>query len=225
MDNELTYKGFEDIPVHNFYKIVEESDVRWFFKGYYKGKEIELSEDDEITLLDRYKKVYDDRINYTNDVKSKEYYRKLIDISKLETKLFRMQNSFDVLTLLDVDAKYSIEFIEYFEQEGYKFNGKVIDLETKIEYLKWLKGKIKGFNTKVKAKKLEYKDVLEPKKIEGATAKFDLVKEKIILEEALSRVIDIYTCPLIEWSAIIIRAEEKARIQKAHTEKIKNKRR
>ena len=51
------------------------------------------------------------------------------------------------------------------------------------------------------------------------------MKEKILLEEALNRVIDIYICPVKEWCALVIRAEEKAESQKAQLERIKSKKR
>ena len=73
-----TYLGFEDIPVYNFYKIAETGDMRWFYKKFRSNKNIEVSEEDFITLSEKYKSTFSDRIEYTNDVKSIEYYRKKV---------------------------------------------------------------------------------------------------------------------------------------------------
>jgi len=220
-----TYLGFEDIPVYNFYKIAETGDMRWFYKKFRSNKDIEVSEEDFITLSEKYKSTFSDRIEYTNDVKSIEYYRKLEEISNLEIKLFRMTSAFNVLTKIELDNKFFKEYVEYFaEYEFYIFEKEINTEEIRIEYLEWLQIKIKGFGTKVKVRKALYKDILEPEKITEENAKFDIVKEKILLQEALSLSIDIYTCPLIEWCAMIIRAEEKAVQAKKEVDKIKNKR-
>lgn len=220
-----TYLGFEDIPVYNFYKIAETGDMRWFYKKFRSNKDIEVSENDFITLSEKYKSTFSDRIEYTNDVKSIEYYRKLEEISNLEIKLFRMTSAFNVLTKIELDNKFFKEYVEYFaDYEFYTFEKEINTEKLKEEYFKWLQIKIKGFKTKVNVRKALYKDILEPEKVTKENAKFDIVKEKILLQEALSLSIDIYTCPLIEWCAMIIRAEEKAVQAKKEVDKIKNKR-
>ena len=220
-----TYLGFEDIPVYNFYKIAETGDMRWFYKKFRSNKNIEVSEEDFITLSEKYKSTFSDRIEYTNDVKSIEYYRKLEEISNLEIKLFRMTSAFNVLTKIELDNKFFKEYVEYFaDYEFYTFEKEINTEKLKEEYFKWLQIKIKGFKTKVNVRKALYKDILEPEKVTKENAKFDIVKEKILLQEALSLSIDIYTCPLIEWCAMIIRAEEKAVQAKKEVDKIKNKR-
>tara|TARA_R110002167_G_scaffold241725_3_gene446982 strand:+ start:2246 stop:2923 length:678 start_codon:yes stop_codon:yes gene_type:complete len=225
MANLKTYLGFEDIPVYNFYKIAETGDMRWFYKKFRSNKDIEVSENDIFILSERYKEVYSARVKYTNDVKSIEYYRKLVEISDLETKLFRIQSAFNVLTKIELDNKFFKEYVEYFaEYEFYIFEKEINTEKIRIEYLEWLQIKIKGFSTKVKVRKALYKDILEPEKITEENAKFDSIREKILLQEALSLSIDIYTCPLIEWCAMIIRAEEKAVQAKKEVDKIKNKR-
>ena len=220
-----TYLGFEDIPVYNFYKIAETGDMRWFYKKFRSNKDIEVSEEDFITLSEKYKSTFSDRIEYTNDVKSIEYYRKLEEISNLEIKLFRMTSAFNVLTKIELDNKFFKEYVEYFaDYEFYTFEKEINTEKLKEECFKWLQIKIKGFKTKVNVRKALYKDILEPEKVTKENAKFDIVKEKILLQEALSLSIDIYTCPLIEWCAMIIRAEEKAVQAKKEVDKIKNKR-
>jgi len=219
------YLGFEDIPVFNFYKIVETSDVRWFYKKFRFDKDITAEGEVKSELLERYKEVYNDRVKYTNDIKTGEYYRKLNELSDLETKLFRITSSFDVLVEINFDNELFNEYVEYFsEDEGYVFVKKITSKEIRLEYLVWLRKRIKGFKTKTAVKKANYADILKPAEINSKNAKFDPIKEKILLQESLGVTIDIYKCPLIEWCAMIIRAEEKSKEAKEQVEKIKRKR-
>tara|TARA_R110000782_G_scaffold233959_1_gene320147 strand:+ start:2545 stop:3222 length:678 start_codon:yes stop_codon:yes gene_type:complete len=225
MSKNKTYLNFEDLPVYNFYKIVESSDMRWFYTKFRTDKDIEVSEKDIIDLSNRYKNIYDERVKYTNDTKSIEYYRKLNQLSDLETKLFRITSAFDVLIELKVGSNLFFEYIVYFkEDEGFSYSKEIKSDEQALEYVEWLRREIKGFKTKVAVVKSNYSDVLKPVDINYKNANFDIVKEKILLQESLLISIDIYKCPLIEWCAMIMRAEEKAIQAKRELDKIKNKR-
>ena len=225
MSKNKIYLNFEDLPVYNFYKIVETSDMRWFYEKFRNDKDFIISEDESLELITRYTDIYDERVKYTNDTKSLEYYRKLNEMSDLETKLFRITSAFDILIDMKVDSDLFSEYVTYFnEDEGFVYSKEVKDKETALEYIEWLRRKIKGFRTKVKVKKSNYADILKPADINSKNANFDIVKEKILLQESLVLSIDIYTCPLIEWCAMIIRSEEKSIQAKKDLDKIKNKR-
>lgn len=220
-----TYLGFEDIPAYNFYKITETSDVRWFLKKFRNNRDLVISEEESIQLAERYKEVYDARIKYTNDVKSIEYYRKLNEVSDLETKLFRLTTAFDSLIDIPFHNKLFKEYLNYFkDSENFSYTKDVETEEEALEYVNWLGSQIKGFKTKVAVKKSNYSDILKPVNVNEKNANFDIVKEKIILQESLSIMIDVYKCPLIEWCAMIIRAETKAEDSKRQIDNIKNKR-
>lgn len=226
MSLNKTYIGFEDIPVNNFYKIAETGDLRWFYKSFSEDRLLRLSEVDAVSLAERYKKVYDDRVKYTNDVKSNEYYRKLNEVSDLKAKLFRITSAFDVIIDLEPNSRMFLRYVEYFKE--YEFFNYEKDLKSDddfLDYIKWLNIKIKGFKTKVAITESNYSSVLKPNVIKPENDKFDIVKEKIILQECLGNVpINIHTCSLIEWCAMILRAEEKSIESKKQLDKIKNKR-
>lgn len=225
MGKQKTYLGFDDLPTYNFYKIAETTDVRWFYKSFRKNRNLELTDEESIILIDRYKETYDARIKYTNDVKSAEYYRKLTEISNLETKLFRMTSAFDILVGMPFDHKLFKDYVTYFkEDEGYGIDCVVTSEETKDKYLGLLQRKIKGFRTKLNVKKSNYSDILKPEEVTSENEKFDIIREKILLQESLGVNIDIYKCPLIEWCAMLVRAEEKSVSAKKQIEKIKQKR-
>ena len=225
MSKNKIYLSFEDLPVYNFYKIVETSDMRWFYEKFRNDKDFTLSEDELVELVTRYTDIYDERVKYTNDTKSLEYYRKLNELSDLETKLFRITSAFDILIDIKVDSDLFSEYVIYFnEDEGFVYSKEIENKETALEYIEWLRREIKGFRTRVKVKKSNYADILKPADINSKNANFDIVKEKILLQESLVLSIDIYTCPLIEWCAMIIRSEEKSIQAKKDLDKIKNKR-
>jgi len=220
-----TYLGFEDIPAYNFYKIAETSDMRWFIKKYRIDRTLGISKEEEIKLVSRYKEIYDERIKYTNDVKSIEYYRKLNEISDLETKMFRLVSAFNCLIDIKFNSTLFKEFVSYFSNdEGLLYSEAISNKEESLNYVNWLSIQIGGIKTKLAVKKSNYSDVLKvidntPKKVN-----FDIIREKVILQESLGLMINIYTCPLIEWCAMIIRAEEKSTDSKKQLDKIKNKR-
>ena len=221
-----SYLGFEDIPVYNFYKIAETSDMRWFYKKFRTNRDIQISEKENIALTLRYKEVYKKRVEYTNDLKTQEYYRKLGEVSDLETKLFRLTSGFNALIVIKLSNPLFSQYVEYYkEDEGYNYKKEIKTKEERLKYLSWLQSKIKGFSTKVKVKKANYSDILKPKEVTEQNSKFDVIKEKILLQESLGGIhIDIYKCPLIEWCAMIMRAEEKSKDAKKQIEKIKQKR-
>jgi hypothetical protein len=225
MSNDKIYLSFEDLPVYNFYKIVETSDMRWFYEKFRSDKDFILSDNEVIKLAIRYKGIYDERVKYTNDTKSAEYYRKLNEMSDLETKLFRITSSFDILIDMKFDCNLFQKYVTYLnEDEGFVYSKEIDNEETALDYMKWLSTKIKGFRTRVKVMKSNYADILKPADINSKNANFDIVKEKILLQESLVLSINIYTCPLIEWCAMIIRSEEKSIQAKKDLDKIKNKR-
>ena len=224
MNKDKIYLSFEDLPVYNFYKIVETSDMRWFYEKFRTDKSLTLSDDELLELATRYTDIYDERIKYTNDTKSLEYYRKLNEMSDLESKLFRISSAFDVLIDMNSNSDLFSEYVTYFnEDEGFVYSKEIDTKEKALDYIKWLRVKINGFRTKVKVKKSNYADILKPADINSKNANFDIVKEKILLQESLAISINIYTCPLIEWCAMIMRAEEKSVQAKKELDKIKNK--
>lgn len=215
------YLGYDSIPVYNFYKISETTDFRWFYKRYdgFNIKELE-----DAVLLDlaiRFKQIFVDRIEYLDDIKTKEYYRKLIEVSNTEMKYTRMQNTLNTLKEIPFKSEYFIKYVEDLKEDGLKFGEPVIESQQEV-YLKLMQSKVKGFKTKLGALKLEYKDVLEPKK---EKVKQDLIKEKIVLKEVLpEQDIDIHKTTLKEWDALVKRAGEKAKEHQKQMGKIKNRR-
>jgi hypothetical protein len=146
-------------------------------------------------------------------------------MSDLETKLFRITSSFDILIDMKFDCNLFQKYVTYLnEDEGFVYSKEIDNEETALDYMKWLSTKIKGFRTRVKVMKSNYADILKPADINSKNANFDIVKEKILLQESLVLSINIYTCPLIEWCAMIIRSEEKSIQAKKDLDKIKNKR-
>ena len=220
-----TYMGFEDIPVNNFYKIAETGDLRWFYKSFLEDRSIKTSDFQLKELAERYKNIYDARIKYTNDVKSTEYYRKLNEISDLKAKLFRISCAFDVVIDLEPRSDIFLKYIEYFKEcEFFTYLEELKTDQDFLHYINWLRIKIKGFKTRVAITESNYSDVLKPSSINSEKDQFDIVKEKVLLQESLGIAINIYTCPLIEWCAMMLRAEEKSIESKRQLDKLKNKR-
>ena len=207
-----TYLGYEDITVKHFYKISETSDLRWFYKDYQGGESKELKDSDAKELAERFKKIFVDRIEYLDDYKTKEYYRKLIEVTNAKMKLYRITNTLKLINEIPLKSEYFDQFVQDLKEEGLKYGKPVTTEEDRIIYLNLIDVKIKGFKTKLSALKLEYKDILEPKQ---AAKKFDLMAEMIILQEILpEQRINVNKTPLKLWDGYKKRAEDKSKEQK-----------
>jgi len=206
-----TYLGYEDIIVRNFYKISETGDLRWFYKDYEGIDGKELKDAQTVELGARFKQIFLDRIDYLDDYKTKEYYRKLIEVQNAKMKLYRLLNTLKLVKEIPLKNEYFQKFVQDLKEEGLKFGKPVKTEDDRTVYLKLMESKVKGFKTKVSALKLEYKDVLEP---EEASKKFDLTNEMIILQEVLpEQRININKDPLKLWDAYAKRAKEKVKKQ------------
>ncbi len=206
-----TYLGYEDIIVRNFYKISETGDLRWFYKDYEGIDGKELKDAQTVELGARFKQIFLDRIDYLDDYKTKEYYRKLIEVQNAKMKLYRLLNTLKLVKEIPLKNEYFQKFVQDLKEEGLKFGKPVKTNKDREIYLKLMESKVKGFKTKVSALKLEYKDVLEP---EEASKKFDLTNEMIILQEVLpEQRININKDPLKLWDAYAKRAKEKVKKQ------------
>jgi hypothetical protein len=221
---QKTYIGFDDLPVYNFYQIIEYSDVRWFYKTFYKGSELKISETQEKMLSDRFQDIFSERLEYSNDLKSLEFYRKYTELRSLEVKFYRIVNSFNVI--LDIyfdDISFGL-FVNDFAKEGFIYDKQIRNENDRIKYILWLQKKIKGVKNKLNITRIRNADVLENKDVSQVISKFDLVKEKILLQEALGISINERKCSLKEWVALCMRAEEKARQHNREIERMKAKR-
>ena len=214
-----TYLGYDDIAVKNFYKISETSDFNWFYKDFQgvDGKDFEDKE--SIKFAERFKQIFLDRIEYLDDHKTREYYRKLTEVGNLEMKVYRIGNTLHTLKDIPLKNEYFQKFVEDLKQDGLKFGKPVKFKKDRIVYLKLMDSIVKGIRTKLSALKLEYKDILEPKE---ASKKFDLTREMIILQEVLpEQRINVNTDPLKLWDGYVKRAGEKAEENKKQMAKIK----
>ena len=214
-----TFIGYDDIIVKNFYKISETSDFNWFFKEFEGVEGKKLTDKQNLTFAQRYKQIFLDRIEYLDDVKTKEYYRKLNEVEILKMKVYRLANTLTTLNDIPLNNEYFEKFVQDLKEEGLKFGKPVKTEAERKSYLKLMDSKVKGWKTKLSVLKLEYKDVLEQKKEDK---KFDLVKEMIVLQEALpEQRININKTPLKLWDGYIRRAGEKAAENKKQMAKIK----
>lgn len=220
LNQKLLYRGFSDLPIYNFYEILKTHNMCFFFKDYLDGDDIVIEHKDEMMLIDRFKKVFQDRLDYSGDIKAIESQRKIKEVQREEAKLYRMKNTFNTLIEIPFANKFFNLFVEDLKKDGVKFK-KELTPKTKLAFFDFVIKKIKFQGNKIKTLKVEYKDELEVKESNGE--EFDLMKEKIILDEISNKDIDIYSCPVKEWTALVLRAKEKQEAERKKLEKIKNK--
>ncbi|MCB0743509.1 MAG: hypothetical protein KDC67_06370 [Ignavibacteriae bacterium] len=208
MKIQNTYKGYDDLPTHNFYEIASKGDLGWFFKDYDgDGKEIE-QETKEI-LAKRFHSIYDERIAYTGNVNTEHYFKVANDIIKLENKLMRIENALMCFETMSIKSEFFQQYVDYFKEEGI-MSGEVKTEKEKESYITTIKNKKSGFRNKLKLLKFNNKDILDAFK-DKSEKEVDILRLKILLEESLDLKyrLDLKTIPIKEFDALHKRAEQK----------------
>lgn len=203
------YKGYNSLPVFNFYEIIRSNNLAWFIKGY-DDDPIELTEKETISYTELFHKIYEESLAYLGNVKSEQHFKKLAEIDSLETKIVRVSNTCKIIANIPLTSKWFVKFVDDLKEEGFKYTKPITTEEEKLTYFKYLESRLKGERNKLNIKKIQYKDVLPNEKKKKKP--IDLVKNKIILEEILApKSIDLRTMPLKEWDALCKRADEKVK--------------
>lgn len=194
------YQRYDDIPVYNFYAVLENGDIRNMLYNF--NDEI----DNEQLLVDVFHKIYEDRIDYLDDNGIKIQYQIKGRLNSMEMQLVRLSNDYGVLKNLAYGSKYWLLFAQEVVEEGI-----TIKSENKSDYLHKLDKQIKGFKNKIKAFKIQNKEYLVDK--DGTP--IDLIKEKLLLKEVLpNQEINIKKTSLKEWDALHKLARERIKHKK-----------
>lgn len=199
----LYYKSCKELPIYNFYKIVDDEDLRYLVKNY--------SEDDNNIKVDKraksiFQKILEEYSELTSNKEIITNIKMRMFILELEfdkdnmqniLQLFKDTNDFSVLSLLS----------------SFGFNIKESDdIDAS---LKRVISKIKGLKNKIRINKIKYEKRFEKSK---EKIKTNLDKEALILEMnlQLGREIDIRKTTVFKWITMIKISKEKSEeIQKS----------
>lgn len=187
------YGTLNTIPVYNFYKIVEENDVRYVIKNWRKKKkDIKIPEQAKIS----WDNIYDE---YNKKTKNKEldtYLYLTNEVSHLETRYFFVSGL--IHRLSEANKK---EFGKELNAWGIKFN-----IEESIEsQLDLLQAQVRASKNKYIRKNDELSELKGYKSNQKQTS---LTKQKIELIHVTGVPINEYKMSMNEWLELIELANE-----------------
>ena len=186
------YSSTEDITVERFYRILQTKDYRYMVKGWQKGDDLELSEEEIIDLSKSFSDIKD---GYTDSLSGGKGLSDLFilgQIGDLEVEVMV------VGSLISILHKHSSEAIKS-ELREWKYPD---DVEGAFKKLKSTKFRLKMMKSK-------NKHLLESDQ-DDSEVQYDLYKDVVMLEQALGyQNIDPTTMVLAKWVEYIKVAEEK----------------
>lgn len=181
------HKSCSTLPIYNFYKILDTSDLRFLIVGYSELNDSNVKiTNDAKKLLDSIIEEYLELTN-NNEVILGLRLRMLIDEQEFERNI--------LVKILDIYNDFKISDVLLLLNE-FGFNIK-IDEDLDVQIIE-VTQRIKGLDNKIKINNIKYNARF--KKDENKN-KMNLEKEALILEMNLNlgREIDVYTTSVLKW--------------------------
>jgi len=192
------YRNCDELPIYNFYKVMETKNYCFLCLDYDEYNELELKEDVE----ELWSEIYEEYVNISGDSSTAMYYELIQEVLYLET---RYKVALDLLKNLaseSMSEEMKMAYIEELREWKYK-----IDISKPLgEELDRMIVQLKGSENKIRLKNNE----LEQFKDEGSkNEKVSLIKQTVKLEQALGRNnIDTKKIPVSKWIAMMNEVKE-----------------
>jgi len=192
------YRNCDELPIYNFYKVMETKNYCFLCLDYDEYNELELKEDVE----ELWSEIYEEYVNISGDSSTAMYYELIQEVLYLET---RYKVALDLLKNLSSESmseEMKMAYIEELREWKYK-----IDISKPLgEELDRMIVQLKGSENKIRLKNNE----LEQFKDEGSkNEKVSLIKQTVKLEQALGRNnIDTKKIPVSKWIAMMNEVKE-----------------
>jgi len=192
------YRNCDELPIYNFYKVMETKNYCFLCLDYDEYNELELKEDVE----ELWSEIYEEYVNISGDSSTAMYYELIQEVLYLET---RYKVALDLLKNLASESmieEMKMAYIEELREWKYK-----IDISKPLgEELDRMIVQLKGSENKIRLKNNE----LEQFKDEGSkNEKVSLIKQTVKLEQALGRNnIDTKKIPVSKWIAMMNEVKE-----------------
>lgn len=178
------YNSLDDIPVFNFFEIMEKGNYKWLFS---KPKKDILNPSKE--LYNAWNNLYDDYVEKTQTAETTNYFQLSKLVAELETRYMIISA---LIHSLDEQNKETI---------GRELNawGVIFNIKGKVSAQKEnLERFLRASSNKMKRKRSELTTITENDKKKA----FNLYKDKITLESATGVKIDVYKMVMSEYIAV-----------------------
>tara|TARA_R110000782_G_scaffold66208_1_gene134405 strand:- start:363 stop:992 length:630 start_codon:yes stop_codon:yes gene_type:complete len=191
------YRNCDEIPIYNFYKVLQEKDYNYLYPKFDGYNAVEHHDDIEKT----WKKIYDEYVDLSGDKTTMQYYELMGDILHLTTRYKVVSALLTILATSAMEKEVTLLYIAELKSWDYVINTKnpfEKEIEKMVLQLKQSENKIR-----IKESKLE-----ELKKENSSGESFTLTEQQVALELALNKnEIDIKKVSVSKWIAMMSRAK------------------
>lgn len=186
------YKFCDELPVFNFYKIIETKDYSWLYVDFDGYNKIEITND----IDDIWESIYTEYLELTGDSTSILYYEVVKELLYLQTRYNVVGTLLQQLSM----GKMSKQIFPHYVIELKKWQYNLDDKKPLKEELERLARQLKSSKNRINIKEEERKSF--EKKETGE--KLSLIQQQVKLEQALSRnEIDTKKTVVSKWIAMI----------------------
>jgi len=186
------YKFCDELPVFNFYKIIETKDYSWLYVDFDGYNKIEITND----IDDIWESIYSEYLELTGDSTSILYYEVVKELLYLQTRYNVVGTLLQQLSM----GKMSKQIFPHYVIELKKWQYNLDDKKPLKEELERLARQLKSSKNRINIKEEERKSF--EKKETGE--KLSLIQQQVKLEQALSRnEIDTKKTVVSKWIAMI----------------------
>ena len=189
------YTSCSDLPIFNFYQILDDGKFEYMVKKYKEGQDF-----DPIVAGSNFQNILEEYTELTSNRKALQNIRMQIRIQQYEYERGILQSTID----LYAEHKEEILF-EVFEEFGYKKSEK----ESIDNYLKRIISRVKSLNNKIRIEKEKYSQKFKKAEKE---IKRNLDEEALILEMnlKLGREIDVKKTSVKKWVTLVNISKQKS---------------
>ena len=199
------YKSCRELPMYNFYEVLETKDPKYLVKEY---DDVEMTDELANELTPIWRNIFEEYIVLKDDKQIRLSFKKLIIISKLETK-YEICKSLVSGLISQVLKKEQKKYIEELCHWGFLIDGRK-NINSEIERI--IKN-LKALNSGIQIKRVQYdKEFRKEQDDEKTSIDAQIVAIELILENGA---IDIHRTTVSKWVEYTKMAVKRTRKQKA----------
>ena len=193
------YKTCDDLPIYNFYKIMEESNYMHLIVGYDGYQDIKIEHEDIESV---WQDIHEEYVKMSGDNSTKLYYELINEVLYLET---RYKVVMDLLSSL-AENSMSDQMISAYIKELRQWKYKIDDSKPFEDEMDKMVRQLKASENKIRLKKDELEKLKENNN-DGES--MSLIKQTVKLEQALERNnIDTKKTSVTKWIALLEEIKE-----------------
>ena len=187
------YKSIDTLTVDRFYAMLNTEDLRYLVKGFEKGDELELTEEEENKLADFAQEIRDDYSDILANGKGRSDLLILGQIADMEIEIMVVGSLIAMMLKTPSDAISE-------ELAAWKYPADLDKAFKKLESLKFRLSILKSKN----------RDLLEKSSDDDEKIEYDLYRDVVLLEQALGvSNLDPKTMVVAKWVNYLKVAQEK----------------